>query len=321
MKKGTLNVILVAIIVIALGYIFSNIVFYVIVSAIIAAILLPIVDRLDHIQVGRFNFPRAVAVLISFGILGLFISAFVSLFIPLFQEQVDLITSFDKEEMSKNSLNGIRQIEAFLIENNIIENQEKGFIFDTILHHKEKLFQRFNLTEILNSLVSFTGNIFITTIAVFFISFFLLFDKGLIRRAVLSIVPNKYFELSVTAFDKIKILLSNYLNGLVLQMLSIFILVSAGLSLFGVKYAITIAIFTAVANLIPYLGPILGAFFGLLVIITTSHLPSDFAQQVLFVLPFCLASSGWVLKEIPKQIYLVRRETLKFASNIKWVRV
>ena len=54
-------------------------------------------------------------------------------------------------------------------------------------------------------------------------------------------------------------------------MLAIFSLASFGLTIVGVDYALTIALFAAVANLIPYAGPILGASFGIIVGISTGN--------------------------------------------------
>src|SRR5690606_3508330 len=49
------------------------------------------------------------------------------------------------------------------------------------------------------------------------------------------------------------------------QMTAIFSIASLGLKIMDIDYAITIAVFAAVANLILYVGPVLGAIFGFLV--------------------------------------------------------
>ena len=43
-------------------YLFDSIVIYLVISVIITAILTPIVDYLDNIRIGKFNFPRTAAV-------------------------------------------------------------------------------------------------------------------------------------------------------------------------------------------------------------------------------------------------------------------
>jgi predicted PurR-regulated permease PerM len=81
---------------------------------------------------------------------------------------------------------------------------------------------------------------------------------------------------------KIENLLSNYLIGILFQMGSIFCIAALGLTIVGVKYALTIAIFAAVANLIPYAGPLLGAIFGIAVGVSTSEF--SFGGNALFFL-------------------------------------
>lgn len=111
----------------------------------------------------------------------------------------------------------------------------------------------------------------VSLIAITFITFFLLYENGLLSRIMISMVPNQYFELFISAIYKIEHLLSNYLIGLSFQMLAIFSIAAIGLSIFGVKYALTIAVFAAVANLIPYLGPSLGAIFGIIIGVSSSN--------------------------------------------------
>jgi predicted PurR-regulated permease PerM len=138
-----------------------------------------------------------------------------------------------------------------------------------------------NIGSIINNLFTVAGSVTIGILAVVFITFFLLYEKGIFRRVALRLVPNNYFEMVITAFAKIEKLLSNYLIGLLVQMTAIFTLATIGLSIVGVKYAASIALFAAVANLIPYLGPLLGAIFGIVVSMSVSNFGS--MNEMLFL--------------------------------------
>ncbi len=129
--------------------------------------------------------------------------------------------------------------------------------------------------SILNDLLTFTSSFFITLLAVLFITFFFLYEKGSIRKYLLSLIPNRYFEVTIVAVTKVEKLLSSYLLGIFLQMISIFSIASFGLILMEVEYAVTIAAFAAVVNLIPFLGPLLGALFGILVSLSTIGVQED----------------------------------------------
>ena len=137
-------------------------------------------------------------------------------------------------------------------------------------------------------LLGFAGKIFIYMLAVTFITFFLLYEKGILRRNLLAIVPNAYFEVVITTFYKIEKLLSNYLIGLLLQIGILFTIIALGLALLGIRYALTIAVFAAIINLIPYLGPVMGFLFGIIVVIstpTTALTSSDYVLLIIKMTP------------------------------------
>jgi predicted PurR-regulated permease PerM len=133
----------------------------------------------------------------------------------------------------------------------------------------------FDFGGFISGLFNLTTSLLIGVMAVGFITFFLLLENGLLRRNLLNLIPNSYFELSVATFTKVEKLLSNYLFGLLIQMLLLFSIAGLGLSIAGVDYAVTIALFAAVANLIPYAGPILGAAFAVVVGVSTGTFASD----------------------------------------------
>ena len=164
----------------------------------------------------------------------------------------------------------------------LLENKE-GFLLDEIKQSILALIKKFDIGGFISGFISLTSSILIGTLAVAFITFFLLLENGLLRRNLLNLIPNAYFELSVATFTKVEKLLSNYLFGLLIQVLSIFSLAGFGLSLVGVEYALTIALFAAIANLIPYAGPILGTLFGIVVGISTGNFSSD-AEYTYFLI-------------------------------------
>lgn len=282
-KLAVILVILVILLIfIALGAIFSDIFFYLASSIILATILKPLANLVYRTQIIGLRLPRFLAVLISFFALSAVIAAFVIVFIPLISDQVKVISGLNFEDIIRKLSQPISYLEDLLISNNLVD-KAPGFIVDTIQDNSFTFFSNLDFQEIINSLLSLTGNIFISFMAISFITFFLLYEPGLLKSPLFSLVPNKYFEVFIAAVYKIEDLLSNYLRGLLLQMVVIFSVVSIGLSLFGVKYALTIALFSAFANLIPYLGPLLGATFGIIVGLSSSA-NFEFSQATVFLI-------------------------------------
>ena len=166
------------------------------------------------------------------------------------------------------------RLEQFLMKYQLIENK-KGILLEELRISLQGALKKFDIGGFITGAISVTSSIFIGIMAVAFITFFLPLENGLLRRNLLNMIPNAYFELSVATFTKVEKLLSNYLFGLLLQVFAIFLLAAFGLSLAGVEYALTIALFAAIANLIPYAGPIMGIIFGIVVGISTGDFSTE----------------------------------------------
>jgi len=274
LNRTSINIAIVLLGFASLAWLFSDIVLYFVIALVLTSILKTPTNYISQTQIGNFRIPRVVAVLVSFGMLAAIIGLFVLIFKPLVYEQFKVVASMEYNDLITNFITPIVYLEDLLIEYKIV-NSEEGFVIKTL---KEKIFafgDKFKVGDIINNVLSTTSGFFVGLMAVFFITFFLLFEKGILRRNIIALIPNAYFEVSIGAFYKIEKLLSNYLLGLLLQMLSIFTLTAFGLILGGIKYAITIAVFTAVAHLIPFLGAILGILFGLLVGLSTTPIAPE----------------------------------------------
>ncbi|MGK7396731.1 MAG: AI-2E family transporter [Candidatus Cyclobacteriaceae bacterium M3_2C_046] len=243
---------------------FSNIFIYLIISMVIATILKPLTNYIGQIHFFRLQLPRALAVILSFLVLIVILSLFIVLFIPLVNEQIQVLTNIDYANLLQSATAPLNQLENFLINNNLTI-KEQGSLVANLQDYLSSLIEPLNITSLINEIISLAGSFFIGLIAVVFITFFLLYEKGIFRKHLISLIPNNYFEVSIAAIYKIEKLLSNYLIGLLFQMFSIFSIVYIGLTILGIKYSLAIGVFAAFANLIPYLGPVLGASFGLFV--------------------------------------------------------
>ncbi|MEO9477355.1 MAG: AI-2E family transporter [Cyclobacteriaceae bacterium] len=261
---------------------FSNIFIYISLSLVFATLLRPMTNRISKFEVLNRSTPRPLAILVSFGVVIGVITAFVTLFIPLISHQIEVISTLNFDTVFDNVFKPIRSVESFLIANELT-TEAPGFLIESAHDSIFQFFGRINLTEILNGMFSVAGNIFVGLLAITFITFFLLYENGIIRRQIISIIPNQYFEVFISGLYKIETLLSNYLLGLLFQMASVFTLASIGLTIFGINYAVTIAVFAAVANLIPYLGPILGGTFGILVALSTGG-EFSFTNETIFLI-------------------------------------
>ena len=75
-------------------------------------------------------------------------------------------------------------------------------------------------------------------------------------------------------------MLTRYFGGIVIQMTIITVFVSGLLGVLGVENALLIGFFAALINVIPYVGPLIGAAFGLIITIS-SNLDLEFYTEML----------------------------------------
>jgi predicted PurR-regulated permease PerM len=287
-----------------MAWMFSNIFFYFVIAVVIATILKPLTNYINQTQFVGLRIPRYFAVIISFSILIGVISLFVILFIPVVSAQVEVLSEIDYKYILDQLSQPFQRFENFMIENDLTD-RTVGFLSEELNTSFRGFISNTNFTDIINNVLSYTGQFIIGMMAVLFISFFMLYEDSMIRRNFVSLIPNSYFEMVIAAIAKIEMLLSNYLAGLLIQMISIFTLAAVGLSIIDVKFALTIALFAAVANLIPYLGPILGATFGIIISVSTApavlNTPNEYlllSFKILFVFAIVQLIDNLVLQPL-----------------------
>jgi predicted PurR-regulated permease PerM len=94
---------------------------------------------------------------------------------------------------------------------------------------------------------------------------FLGFDNGQIRRFFIGLVPNRYFELSLTVLDRLDDAIGRYLRGTLTECFLVGLMLTVGLILLGlpVEIAITIGVVSGLLNAIPFLGTVIALVIGL----------------------------------------------------------
>ena len=150
--------------------------------------------------------------------------------------------------------------------------------FGRVKHNIYNFLDPSRIPKLFGSVIGFFSNLFIAIMSVFFVAFFFLREQGLFSNIIATIVPNKYEDQGIHALEDSSKLLVRYFIGLTIQIIVITLFVTLALTLLGLKNALLIGFFAALMNVIPYLGPLLGASFG--IIITISSFTIDPAMSV-----------------------------------------
>lgn len=241
----------------------------IIISALLTYILDPMVTEIESRGAGRVT-----ATLILFGALGTVFSILFITLLPIISVEIQGLQegfSIDKTRALVERLEATLESKlAFL---NIPDLNLTDKISEMLVSLGNELLS--NLMGIFSLLTNF--------ILLPFIVFFLLKDWRDIKKRIISLVPNRYFEFTLNLLYKIDLQLGNYLRGQTLDAFIIGILSTGALILLGVKHALLIGAFAGLANLIPYVGPFCGAIVAILVnLIETGDLGSIFYIAMAF---------------------------------------
>lgn len=269
-NRITWQIALISAVILSLAYIFSTVLTYIIIALVIATILGPVVNLITRFTFLGIRVPRAAAVLLSFLMLIGVITLAGIVFVPLVSEQVQLMSKIDYQSIVSGLREPVTAIEQFLIDNNFT-SEDTGFLMEPLQQTIVSDVLEYDFTNIITFITQTTIDVVIGILAIAFISFFFLYEKGLLKKALIRMIPNAYFELSITAMFQIEHLLSNYLIGLLVEILAIFSMISIGLTIIGIPYALTIGLFAAIAHVIPYFGAFLGTLFGITIGLSTAQ--------------------------------------------------
>ena len=97
-----------------------------------------------------------------------------------------------------------------------------------------------------------------------FVVYFILAEGEEAVRHLIERVPNKYFEMTMNVLTKIRKDLSSYLKGWMLESMIVGLISIIGFWIIGIPNPVLIGIVAGIANLMPYLGPIVGASLALM---------------------------------------------------------
>lgn len=114
------------------------------------------------------------------------------------------------------------------------------------------------------SLVSGMVSAVITAFVVPFLVFYMLKDAKAIGRGVIKLFPHEKRDNIRELLTGVDETLGKYIRGQLLVMLAVGILTYAGYLIVGMPYALVLALFLAIADIVPYLGPFIGATPALL---------------------------------------------------------
>ncbi|HUI28789.1 MAG TPA: AI-2E family transporter [Candidatus Acidoferrales bacterium] len=212
-------------------------------SILMTFLLSPIVELLETKGIRRIY-----GILMIYSVIGVVVAGLLYTFLPpLFNQIVSLKEAIGSPDFTRklSAIQSEIQSKISFIDFGNISEKINGAVVQ--------------LTSKWFTILTSVGSFLMLLIIVPFVSFFLLKDGEFIIQKFIALVPNRYFEMSLNVVHKIGIQLGKYIRAWFTEAAIVGILSIVGLLVMGVKYAVIIGVAAGIANLIPYLGPIVGA--------------------------------------------------------------
>jgi predicted PurR-regulated permease PerM len=251
--------------IIVLGFLvwyFSGIFTYIVVAILLSLMGNPLVKRLNKIKFGKRKMPHAISATITLFAMIIVFGIFVLIVVPLIITQANLIATIDVNSLVAHYQGPMDKMNDFLIQYNIISTGET--IAQYIETQIADLLDLTKFTSFFANLVSATGSVFMGTFIILFLTFYFLLEDNLAKNFLLLLTPDDQVDNLERILHDSKILLVRYFHGVLLEIVIMMTLESAGLLIFGVPNAVLIGFFGGLMNVIPYLGPIIGAVLGII---------------------------------------------------------
>jgi putative permease len=215
-------------------------------------ILAPIVDLLE-----RRGLSRQLSTTIPFIVLTIVLALLIQIFSPILVAQMaSLKVEFPHYLDSSSQFLTNLESKANNILADVYPLDIRSRLQPKIMAYAEEFFK--NLPEYLSQSIT----IFLLTP---FFAYFMLLDGRDFVRKILNMVPNNFFELALNLSHQVSEQMGGFIRARILESALIGSVIWLGLMILGFPYALILAVFAGVLNVIPYLGPFIGAAPALII--------------------------------------------------------
>lgn len=211
----------------------------------------------------RNGLNRSLSIFTIYSLTSVFVVSSFYVFIPLL---IDQLTLLEKElpELQSGLLNLVSRVEDRL---------QNIFHFEKPLFREKLRSWMIDQTSEYTSLIPRWISDSLTTLFLTpFLAFFMLRDGSGLKRQMLDFVPNRHFETSLKLLYDMNEQVGNFIRARLAEAVLVGFVTWIGLMIIGFPYAALLALFAAITNLIPYIGPVFGAIPAFIIIFVNSDI-------------------------------------------------
>ncbi len=243
---------------------FHIIVFYILTAAVLSLLGKPIVTLVERIKINKWTPPRWLAALIALLTLLFVILGLGWLLVPLIIEKIHFFALFDPAELNEIIQAPAVEFEQWVNKTFPLSNFS---IKDVIMDKIAPLFNSGVLKNAVTGVTTFIVDSFIAMFSISFVTFFFLKEDKLFDEGVVTLFPKRYENNIRRAMSSSINLLVRYFIGILIESIIKFLVVGFSLYFLGMELstALLIGMVTAVLNVIPYIGPLVGGVFAFII--------------------------------------------------------
>ncbi|OEH85310.1 AI-2E family transporter [Desulfuribacillus stibiiarsenatis] len=238
--------------------------FPILLSGVLYYLMVPTVDRLTEKRV-----PRGIAILLIYLAFAIVVTILVLVLGPILQRQIGSLI-----ENAPTIVNGIRVRLLELQDHPYVLQlaQQESFTFEDLARRLSQYINQI-FVSVVNNVASFFGtltNVFTTLLMIPFILFYMLQSGEKLPGAMTRFLPKHHQKEGKSIIYDMDRTLSAFIQGQIIVCLCVGVLCYIGFMLIGIDYPLILAIVAMVTNVIPFVGPFIGAIPAIIVAILHS---------------------------------------------------
>lgn len=249
----------------------------ILIAGILFFIFNPLVKLLEKGKV-----PRTVAILIPYLVFIGIITLIGVLAGPIISQQLtDLIENFPEyaDEFSLFIMNLSETTEfRWIMDQDYVSINE---IQNNLTNYAASLPE--NITSSITKILGVVTNITLVIITVPFILFYMLKDGHKLPPTAVKVLPTSYRHEGLKIFQDLYETLAAYIQGQLIVSIAVGLGCFIGYTIIGLEYALILGIVVAVSNIIPYVGPFIGAAPAVIIALLESPTQALLAAVVVLI--------------------------------------
>ncbi len=227
----------------------------------------------------RYRIPRFISALLVYVLVfGLIFSILYFFFPPIIADAADFLSAMPKY---LNTVNITTPFSNIKDATNFISSSQETQSFIKTLLSLQSVFAA-STGGVLQILVTFFGGIFSLMLVIVLSFYFALQDTG-VDDFLRLVMPVKYENYSVDLWKRSQKKIGLWMQGQILLSVIVGILVYLGLLIIGIPYALLLAVFTAIAEIIPVFGSLIAGTVAVIVAFSNGGVPLALIVAGLYV--------------------------------------